>query len=230
MPANPIRQKYEQILNKPYSQGLLNMIRTGEGTAGPEGYRTQFTGKLFDTSRGWRHPNEAISSGGYTSTAAGAYQFLTPTWNEAARTLGLTSMDPRSQDLAALYLADRRGALGILQQGGKLVDVADKLAPEWASIPTREGKSYYGQPVKSMSDLAKAYEQGKARVVGSPAVTTTTVQKPQVQPQLAGQADPALMNMAQQLVAPLVGSFLNRGSSPTSSFGNFLNMFGSMLR
>jgi muramidase (phage lysozyme) len=168
-----LRQKYEQILGQPYAQGLLNMIRYGEGTSGESGYQTMFGGGKFDTSKGWKHPDRAISSGRYKSTAAGAYQFLTPTWNETAKKLGLTSMDPRSQDIAALYLADKRGALPILQKGGKLVDVMDKLAPEWASIPTRAGRSYYGQPVKGVGELAKAYEEGKKQVTPTSPGTQT---------------------------------------------------------
>jgi muramidase (phage lysozyme) len=163
-----LRQKYEQILGQPYAQGLLNMIRYGEGTAGEAGYQTMFGGGKFDTSKGWKHPDRVVRSGGYASTAAGAYQFLTPTWQSAAKTLGLTSMDPRSQDIAALYLADRRGALPILQKGGKLIDAMDKLAPEWASIPTKAGRSYYGQPVKGVSELVSAYEQGKKKASVTP--------------------------------------------------------------
>jgi muramidase (phage lysozyme) len=159
-----LRQKYEQILGQPYARGLLEMIRYGEGTAGPAGYQTMFGGGKFDTSKGWRHPDQVVKSGRYASTAAGAYQFLTPTWQGASKALGLSDMSPRNQDLAALYLADKRGALGVLQKGGKLVDVMDRLAPEWASIPTKGGGSYYGQPVKSVGELAKVYEQGKQKI------------------------------------------------------------------
>lgn len=62
-----------------------------------------------------------------------------------------------------------------------------------------------------------------------PAATAATEQKPTQK--LAGERDPLLMEMAQQLVSPIINTILNRGtSSPTSSFGNFLNTFGSMLR
>jgi hypothetical protein len=48
---------------------------------------------------------------------------------------------------------------------------------------------------------------------------------------LAGQRDPVLMQMAQQIVQPLLTPLLAPRSTPTSSsFGNFLNMFGSLIR
>jgi muramidase (phage lysozyme) len=151
------------------------MIRKGEGTTGPQGYRTKFGGGTFDTSKGWNHPDQVVNSGGYSSAAAGAYQFLPGTWQGAKKALGLKSFDPNSQDLAALYLAKQRGAINALQKPGvKLVDVMDKLAPEWASIPTKGGNSYYGQPVKSASELAKAYEAGKGTPLTPAAPTTTT--------------------------------------------------------
>ena len=44
--------------------------------------------------------------------------------------------------------------------GRRLPEFVAALAPEWASLPTREGRSYYGQPVKSYSELQKTYQQG----------------------------------------------------------------------
>ena len=171
-----LRAQLEQLRNSPQGRGLLAMIRTGEGTAGPQGYRTKFGGGTFDTSKGWNHPDQVVNSGGYSSAAAGAYQFLPGTWQGAKKALGLKSFDPDSQDLAALYLAKQRGAVDALQKPGvKLVDVMDKLAPEWASIPTKGGKSYYGQPVKSASVLAKAYEAGKGTALTPASPTASPV-------------------------------------------------------
>ena len=157
-----LRQRYEQLLQRPEVRSLLNTIRYAEGTPGEAGYQTMFGGSKFDTSKGWQHPNKAISSGGYTSTAAGAYQFLQPTWQGTAKALGLTQFDPKSQDLAALYLIDKkRGALDPFLKGEKFGTVLNKLAPEWASLPTSGGGSYYGQPSKKLGDLYKYYEQQK---------------------------------------------------------------------
>lgn len=160
-----LRQRYEQLLQRPEVRSLLNTIRYAEGTPGEAGYQTMFGGGKFDTSKGWRHPDKAITGGGYTSTAAGAYQFLTPTWQGTAKALGLPGFDPKSQDLAALYLIDKkRGALDPFLKGEKFGTVLNKLAPEWASLPTSSGGSYYGQPSKKLGDLYNYYEQQKQKL------------------------------------------------------------------
>jgi len=164
------RQRYEQLLQRPEVRSLLNTIRYAEGTPGTAGYQTMFGGGKFDTSKGWRHPDKAITGGGYTSTAAGAYQFLTPTWQGVAKELGLSSFDPRSQDLGALRLIDRRGALDPFLKGEKFGTVINKLAPEWASLPTSGGGSYYGQPSKKLGDLYNYYQQQKTGQPAAPAV------------------------------------------------------------
>jgi muramidase (phage lysozyme) len=178
-----LRQRYEQLLQRPEVRSLLNTIRYAEGTPGESGYQTMFGGGKFDTSKGWRHPDKAITGGGYTSTAAGAYQFLTPTWQGTAKALGLPGFDPKSQDLAALYLIDKkRGALDPFLKGEKFGTVLNKLAPEWASLPTSSGGSYYGQPSKKLGDLYNYYTQQKQKLGESassqtqPQTTSTVAQ------------------------------------------------------
>jgi len=179
-----LRQRYEDLLQRPEVRSLLNTLRYAEGTAGESGYQTMFGGSKFDTSKGWRHPDKAITGGGYTSTAAGAYQFLTPTWQGTAKALGLSEFDPKSQDLAALYLIDKkRGALDPFLKGEKFGTVINKLAPEWASLPTSSGGSYYGQPSKKLGDLFKYYEQQKQQL-GQSAVSQQQQQQQLPQPQV----------------------------------------------
>ena len=161
-----VRQRYEELLQRPEVRSLLNTIRYAEGTPGESGYRTMFGGGKFDISKGWKHPDKVISSGGYNSAAAGAYQFLPGTWQGAQKALGLSGFDPKSQDLAALHLIERRGALEPFLKGEKFGTVINKLAPEWASLPTSGGGSYYGQPSKSLGDLYKYYEQQKQQGAG----------------------------------------------------------------
>jgi muramidase (phage lysozyme) len=181
-----LRQRYESLLQRPEVRSLLNTIRYAEGTPGDAGYQTMFGGSKFDTSKGWQHPNKAISSGGYTSTAAGAYQFLQPTWQGTAKALGLTQFDPKSQDLAALYLIDKkRGALEPFLKGEKFGTVINKLAPEWAALPTSGGGSYYGQPSKKLGDLYQYYEQQKQKG-GTGSIASQQLQQPQQQLQQAG--------------------------------------------
>jgi muramidase (phage lysozyme) len=160
-----LRQRYEELLQRPQVRALLNTIRYAEGTPGETGYQTMFGGGKFDTSKGWKHPDKVISSGGYNSAAAGAYQFLPGTWQGTAKELGLPDFSPKSQDLAALYLIDKkRGALDPFLKGEKFGTVLNKLAPEWAALPTSSGGSYYGQPSKKLGDLYQYYEQQKQKV------------------------------------------------------------------
>jgi len=163
--------RYRQLLQRPQVRALLNTIRYAEGTPGESGYRTMFGGGKFNDLS--RHPDRVIKSGGYSSAAAGAYQFLPGTWQGVAKELGLKKFGPEEQDIAALRLIERRGALDPFLQGAKFGTVMDKLAPEWASLPTAAGQSYYGQPVKSLGDLYKVYEEQKKLSV--PVQTVATV-------------------------------------------------------
>jgi len=173
------RAFYEQFRNTPEGRALLGVIRYAEGTAkSRDPYRVLFGGSQFsDLSR---HPDRVIRTPGFQrgSSAAGAYQFLTPTWNQQAQKLGLRSFGPVEQDVAALDLAWNRlkpiGGLSTLQKEGLTPRVLAALAPEWASLPTLEGRSYYGQPVKGTAELQKVYQQ----YYGQPAARTQTTQQP----------------------------------------------------
>jgi muramidase (phage lysozyme) len=155
------RKFYEQFRQTPEGQALLRTIRFAEGTerGGPDSYRVMFGGSLAPNLK--QHPDVVMKG---RSTAAGAYQFLTPTWNSAQKRLGLTSFGPVEQDIAALDLARARtrnlGGLSYLQKQGLTPDFVAALAPEWASLPTKEGKSFYGQPVKPYEKLQQVYTQG----------------------------------------------------------------------
>jgi muramidase (phage lysozyme) len=155
-------QDYQAAASNPYGRALLDVIASAEGAD----YNVMFGGGRFDTSKGWRHPDKKVTGGGYTSTAAGAYQFLTPTWNEVAGQLGIKDFSPANQDAAAMRLIERRGvSLDDVMAGKVDATTLAKLAPEWASLPTAEGKSYYGQPVKKAADLLAKFT---AAVKGAP--------------------------------------------------------------
>lgn len=137
-------------LNNSNVQALLRVIRTAEGTADPEGYRRLFGGRLFDSYAD--HPRVTVRASGYTSTAAGAYQFLASSWDETKRLMKLPDFSPRSQDLAALGRLAARGALEDAKAGR--FDVAiRKIAREWASLPG----SPYGQPTISWDRARTLY-------------------------------------------------------------------------
>ena len=132
---------------------FLWMIRVCEGTSGPDGYRTMFTGKLFEGYT--RHPNQAITSGRLTSTAAGAYQFLYSTWLACQRALNLPDFSPASQDKACIHLLKTRRALDDVKTGNFTKAVA-KCNKEWASLPG----SPYNQNPKPLNVALSLYKQG----------------------------------------------------------------------
>lgn len=154
-------------------EGLKQSIAGAEGTilGGGPGYNVMFGGGRFkDFSR---HPDRVISSGRYNSAAAGAYQFMPGTWKGVQEALKLPDFSPRSQDIGMLKKVRDRllpiGGLSAISQAGTLTpEIQARLAPEWASFPTLAGSSYYGQPVKSASQIQKFFEQGKQRATQAP--------------------------------------------------------------
>lgn len=176
------KELLERFRVTPEGQRLLRVIRYAEGTEGRgrDPYRVMFGGGTFgDLSR---HPDRVISSpGGYSSAAAGAYQFLPGSFASHAKALNLPDFGPRSQDLAALRAARNRlmpiGGLSALQKQGFSPEVANALAPEWASIPTASGRSYYGQPSKPLGALQRVYGQAPVSAAAAPEVATTQPQR-----------------------------------------------------
>jgi muramidase (phage lysozyme) len=141
-------------------RAMLDAIAFAEGTDDPNGYKKFYTGKVLEGPYPKDHPDIRHSGGRYASTAFGRYQFLTPTWNEAKKALGLSDMSPKNQDKAAIWLARRRKVdADLLRNEGMSRNVMAKLAPEWASFPTLAGVSYYGQPTKKPEDILSRYQR-----------------------------------------------------------------------
>lgn len=125
-------------------RAFLMLIRTGEGTSDAGGYSRLFGGGSFSGYAD--HPRIAVSRSGLTSTAAGAYQILSRTWDDLRKSADLPDFSPASQDKAALLLIRRRGALADVK-AGRWDAAIRKTNKEWASLPG----SPYGQPTLSMS-------------------------------------------------------------------------------
>jgi len=142
---------------------FLMMIRTAEGTAGADGYRTMFGGGLFDSFAD--HPRRVVTamSGGrpISSSAAGAYQFLRRTWDKLAARLGLPDFSPASQDAAAIELIREAGALGDVD-AGRFALAVRKVRKIWASMPG----AGYGQPEVALERLQAAYQAAGGVVNG----------------------------------------------------------------
>lgn len=147
-------------------RAFLMMIRTGEGTADANGYRRIVGGALFDSYTD--HPNVLVTLTNrdgspkidprtgkpLRSTAAGAYQIKRQTWLEAKAGAQLADFTPPSQDLAAVWLIRRRGALADAI-AGRFNDAVRKCRQEWASLPG----AGYGQPEKTLAQARAAYER-----------------------------------------------------------------------
>lgn len=145
------------LLNNQNVKAMLQTIRRGEGTLGADGYKTLFGGRKFSSFAD--HPRQKITAGRYTSTAAGAYQFLSSVWDETARIMGLTSFTPENQDYAALGRIAARGALDDVING-RFFDAINKLRYEWASLPN----SPYGQPTQNMTAAVEFYKKNGGKL------------------------------------------------------------------
>lgn len=162
-------------------QAFLRMLRHGEGTAGDDGYRVMFGGGHLvglDGQPGTAddfadHPRKAITRklGGtpITSTAAGAYQFLSRTWDGLVKQYGFADFSPMNQDLGAVALILGRKALDDVI-AGRFEDAVRKCNREWASLPG----SPYGQPVVTMARARQEYEShGGTYAPAVPEASTT---------------------------------------------------------
>jgi muramidase (phage lysozyme) len=132
-------------------KAFLTMIQYAEGTYGQDGYRKLYGGSLFNDLS--KHPNTPTTKWGITSTAAGAYQILSKTWNELQAKLGLPDFSPLSQDKAAIELIRRRKALEDVM-AGRWAQAIEKCKKEWASLPG----AGYGQNEKNIKNLLAVYK------------------------------------------------------------------------
>lgn len=148
---------YEQAAASPYAVAFLDAIAWAEGAD----YNTLVGGRSF-SDFSW-HPG--LYNAALNSTAAGRYQFLVSTWNDAANALGLPDFSPHSQDLAALYLIDRRGGLDAVLSGD-FDSAIHAVRKEWASLPG----AGYGQGERSLDDLRSVFQSA----LGGAATTTIT--------------------------------------------------------
>lgn len=134
-------------------RAVLDTIAYTEGTAGTcgqDGYNTGYAYHCFRTCSS--HPDHVWSGGGYSSSAAGRYQFLTKTW----RSLDRDGFGPAEQDRGAMDLVERRGVKipeGRPMTSTEFVNALKKMSYEWASLPY----SPYGQPRRSLAQTRGRY-------------------------------------------------------------------------
>jgi muramidase (phage lysozyme) len=150
------RDYYESLLSNPNVQRALASIRAAEGTAKyKDPYSVGFGGRKIDDLSS--HPGILSSfrdnfGNKNKTSAAGGYQFLNKSWGDMERQLGLPDFGPTSQDIAAVGLLDRSGALDNVLSGDIDGFVKDANGT-WASLPG----SPYNQPTRSKSFMRDAW-------------------------------------------------------------------------
>lgn len=213
---------YRKALEHPNVRAFLRVIRHGESSQDQSAYRWLFGStpsnpKLFDSFAAHprvktyeKYDGQFIKNGklDYT-TAAGAYQIVGSTWDECVEALGLPDFSPESQDLAAVYLIDRRHALGDLLEG-RVTDSINKLGQEWASLPSAK----YGQPIVKLEEALKVYQAYGGTTGPGPAELPPVLVPPETPPQEQWQSDDPAQHsqeanaMPIPVLAPLAGSLL----------------------
>ncbi len=143
------RENFEKLLGSPNVQKMLDLIANAEGVQ--HGYNTLFGNERFDDLS--RHPNiskEFTQTDGKKNrtNAAGRYQFMKDTWDDVSKQLGLKDFSPKNQDIAAVALLARNGALPSVLKGD-LKTAVQKSGGTWASLPS----SNYPQKKRTWSDL-----------------------------------------------------------------------------
>ena len=224
------RAELEAALQNPNARKFLDLLSYTEGTQ-KHGYATAFGGGRIDDLS--KHPR---ASSGFTqtdgkrntTTAAGRYQFLSGTWDEQAKKLGLSDFGAKSQDLAALSLAADSGALKSILSGDFKTAI-DKTGVKWASLPSSphpQGKKSWDAVNKFLgsnytpSQTAQAQPELNTQYapVALPDFSTNSPSsifgnKPNLQPMDAGQA--SYVNSRQQM---LETNFDNVQNTQTNQF------------
>ncbi|MEG4944731.1 glycoside hydrolase family 104 protein [Microcoleus sp. F4-D5] len=154
-PDRRLDRKLDSISPERRVKAFLDTIAAAEGTASPDGYRTQYTGTKFVSFQD--HPREMRCGRRYgkklCSDAAGRYQFLSTTWDRFAKKFGVRDFSPENQDWMAVELIREKGALEDIE-AGRLESAVRKLAYIWPSF-----RRYGGSVESSMPKLEAMYLQ-----------------------------------------------------------------------
>lgn len=158
-----------QSLHHENVQAFLRLIRAGESSQGDDAYWWLFGSthskailaeSLKDHPRVKtyeKYDGQFIKNGklDYT-TAAGAYQITASTWDTVIQpALKLEDFSPTSQDIAAVFLIQKHGALDDVI-AGRVKEACAKLTKEWASMP---GASYGDQPTQKLEQALATFKE-----------------------------------------------------------------------
>lgn len=144
----------------------MDTIAWCEGTY-PDGYNIMFGGATFSDYSD--HPRQVQSGGGYSSDAAGRYQFLSTTWDGVKSSTGVPDFSPKSQNICGWQLAKNRGVTADDIVADPIAALKE-AAQEWASLPG----SPYGQPTKTEAECRTQYDKVLAERKAKEGTTTAT--------------------------------------------------------
>lgn len=178
----------------PNIRAFLRAIRFGEGTADADGYRRLVGGGEFGSFHDHPRERKYIERYKVWSTAAGAYQFIAGTWDEMRTLYALPDFSPESQDLAAIGLIHRRGALQDVL-AGRIEQAIAKCAKEWASLPG----SPYGQRTVALARVIQEYTAHGGALEAAPIVESKPSWEKPMTPFVAA-ALPALVQAIPELI------------------------------
>lgn len=167
-------------------RGYNETLAYGALTGGPVNLVSMTLGEV-DQLQGkmLRHPNNK-----WNSSAIGRYQIVRTTRRAIQSTLSIPAsekFDEAMQDRMACFLLGQRGIDKWLAGRLKAETLLDNLAREWASLPTHEGKGFYGgqRVAVTIQEVAVALaEVRKRHLAGQP---TVEVEKPVVPEQVENQ-------------------------------------------
>ena len=149
-------------------RAFLDLVKRCEGTAGAaDPYRVCYAYRHTIQSlsdhpavtgewRGETLSNAMCAASGFgpgcVSTAAGAYQFIKPTWQTLKAQIRASDFGPGSQDAAAIQLLKNIGAYDRIR-AGDLSGAVARASGQWASLPGSKA----GQGGKSMSQVVAMF-------------------------------------------------------------------------
>lgn len=205
--------RLDDYLADPNVRAFLRVIRAGESNQNDSAYTIRFGGSHFGAPP-WQHPGRVpITANGYTSTAAGAFQFLYSTWTELAKKWDFPDFSPESQELGAVALLLQCGAMPFVVSGD-LKAACDKAGRIWASLPG----SPYNQPTITLQRVEQVFRQYGGMPNNVPRESNSGLSEPQSptpEPQRKKpMAAPLLLALAPMLaeLIPQVAKLFSSGS------------------
>lgn len=204
------RDDLQAALTHDNVQAFLRLIRQGESSQNEDAYQIMFGGSHFESFAD--HPRQLHTIKGIASTAAGAYQFLSETWDSLVKQYGFPDFSPQCQNEAAVALIAGRKALDDVI-AGRLDEAISKCGKEWASLPG----SPYGQPVISKTLAHEIFVSYGGRIAEAPI------------PQVAAEVPPTPRAAPSPTLSEKVGGFMGPFVIPVlQALSSFIPALGKL--